>query len=59
MKKENYSRYEVQNIILKAIEAEHKNSKAFIAWNPGKNAEERKKVEEYTCSALSALLSEF
>lgn len=59
MKKKIYEADEIVNKINKAIEDERKNSKAFCAWNPGKNAEERKRVEEYTISRLTALLYDF
>ena len=59
MANRTYDKYEIVNKINKAIEDERKNSKAFCDWNSGKNAEERKKAEEYTISRLTSLLYEF
>lgn len=59
MQKDVYTRNEVKDIISNAIEKERKNSTAYQAWNPGKNADERKSVETYICGALVALMYEF
>lgn len=59
MVKQSYDRFEIKQKIIEAIEKEHKNSEAYIAFNTGAAAAERKKIEDYVCSTLVALMYEF